>query len=72
MAAGPGTLRSVNPATGEELAIYAEHTPGDLDAALAGADAAQRAWATTSFAERRRYLEAAARLLRRGGTSTPG
>ena len=64
--AGTGTLRSVNPATGEELASYPEHTPGDLDAALAGADAAQRAWATTSFAERRRYLEAAARLLREG------
>ena len=61
-----GTLRSVNPATGEELASYPEHTPGDLDAALAGADAAQRAWATTSFAERRRCLEAAARLLREG------
>jgi len=61
-----GTLRSVNPATGEELAAFAEHTSGELESALAGADAAQRAWATTSFAERRRCLEAAARLLREG------
>ena len=61
-----GTLRSVNPATGEELAAFAEHTSGELEAALAAADAAQRAWATTSFAERRRCLEAAARLLREG------
>jgi succinate-semialdehyde dehydrogenase / glutarate-semialdehyde dehydrogenase len=61
-----GRLRSVNPATGEELAAFAEHTPGELESALAAADAAQRAWATTSFAERRRCLEAAARLLREG------
>jgi succinate-semialdehyde dehydrogenase/glutarate-semialdehyde dehydrogenase len=61
-----GTLRSVNPATGEELAAFAEHTPEELESALAAADAAQRAWATTSFAERRRCLEAAARLLREG------
>ncbi|HET9291876.1 MAG TPA: NAD-dependent succinate-semialdehyde dehydrogenase, partial [Actinomycetes bacterium] len=61
-----GTLRSVNPATGEELAAFAEHTPEVLESALAAADAAQRAWATTSFAERRRCLEAAARLLREG------
>jgi succinate-semialdehyde dehydrogenase/glutarate-semialdehyde dehydrogenase len=61
-----GTLRSVNPATREELASFAEHTPAELEAALAAAGAAQRAWATTSFAERRRCLEAAARLLREG------
>jgi succinate-semialdehyde dehydrogenase / glutarate-semialdehyde dehydrogenase len=59
-----GTLRSVNPATGEELASFAEHTPNELEWALAAAAAAQREWATTSFAERRRCLEAAARLLR--------
>jgi succinate-semialdehyde dehydrogenase/glutarate-semialdehyde dehydrogenase len=61
-----GTLWSVNPATGEELASFAEHTPAELEAALAAADTAQREWATTSFAERRRCLEAAARLLREG------
>ena len=61
-----GSLQSVNPATGEALAAFAEHTPAELESALAAADAAQRAWATTSFAERRRCLEAAARLLREG------
>jgi succinate-semialdehyde dehydrogenase/glutarate-semialdehyde dehydrogenase len=66
MGGPPGSLRSVNPATGEELASYPEHTAEELDQALAAADAAQRAWATTSFAERRRCLEAAARLLREG------
>ena len=62
----PGMLRSVNPATGEELASYPEHTAEELDQALAAADSAQRAWAQTSFAERRRCLEEAARLLREG------
>jgi succinate-semialdehyde dehydrogenase / glutarate-semialdehyde dehydrogenase len=66
MAGPPGALRSVNPATGQELASYPEHTAEELDQALAAADAAQRAWAMTSFAERRRCLEAAARLLREG------
>jgi succinate-semialdehyde dehydrogenase / glutarate-semialdehyde dehydrogenase len=60
------TLRSVNPATGEELAGFPEHTAEELEAALAEADAAQRAWRLTSFAERRRHLEEAARLLRDG------
>ncbi len=31
----PGMLRSVNPATGEELASYPEHTAEELDQALA-------------------------------------
>ena len=62
----PEMLRLVNPATGEELASYPEHTPEELDQALAEAARAQRAWARTSFAERRRCLEAAARLLREG------
>jgi succinate-semialdehyde dehydrogenase / glutarate-semialdehyde dehydrogenase len=66
MAGGPGTLRSVNPATGEELTSFPEHTAGQLDEALAAAHAAQRAWAATSLAERRRCLEAAGRLLRQG------
>ncbi len=32
----PGMLRSVNPATGEELASYPEHTAEELDRALGG------------------------------------
>jgi succinate-semialdehyde dehydrogenase/glutarate-semialdehyde dehydrogenase len=64
MPSAPGELRSVNPATGEELASYPEHTAEELDQALAEADRAQRAWALTSFAQRRRNLAEAARLLR--------
>jgi acyl-CoA reductase-like NAD-dependent aldehyde dehydrogenase len=59
MAAGSG-LRSVNPATGEELAGFAEHTATELDRALAEADAAQRAWRATSLDERARVLAEAA------------
>ena len=65
MAAAPARLRSVNPATGEELAGFEEHTPEELDRALAEADAAQRAWSRTSMGERSRVLLEAARLLRR-------
>jgi acyl-CoA reductase-like NAD-dependent aldehyde dehydrogenase len=66
MAGVTGTLRSVNPATGEELASFSEHTAEELGRALAEADAAQREWRQTSFAERRRCLQEAARLLRSG------
>ena len=65
MAAAMARLRSVDPATGEELASFEEHTPSELDRALAEADAAQRAWSRTSMGERSRVLLEAARLLRR-------
>jgi succinate-semialdehyde dehydrogenase/glutarate-semialdehyde dehydrogenase len=67
MANGGATLRSVNPATGEELAAFDEHPASQLDRALADADAAQRAWRRTSFGERSRVLLEAARLLRERG-----
>jgi acyl-CoA reductase-like NAD-dependent aldehyde dehydrogenase len=37
MAAVTGTLRSVNPATGEELASFGEHTAEELERALVAA-----------------------------------
>jgi len=64
MANGGATLRSVNPATGEELAAFDEHPVEELDRALAEADAAQRAWRRSSFGERSRVLLEAVRLLR--------
>ena len=57
-------LRSVNPATEEELASFAEHAAEDLDRALAEADAAQRDWARTPLEERSEVLVGMARLLR--------
>jgi len=64
MADGRARLRSVNPATGEELASFEEHRAGELDQALSEADAAHQAWRRTSFGERARVLLEAARLLR--------
>jgi succinate-semialdehyde dehydrogenase / glutarate-semialdehyde dehydrogenase len=59
-----GTLRSVDPATGDEVATYPSFTATEVDAALAAAHEAQRAWRGTSFDERARLLTGAARLLR--------
>jgi len=59
-----GTLRSVDPATGDEVARYPALTATEVDAALAAAYEAQRAWRGTSLDERARLLAGAARLLR--------
>jgi len=49
-------LRSVNPATGEEIAAYPELDPGALEAKVAAAAAAYRQWRTTSLEERTALL----------------
>jgi succinate-semialdehyde dehydrogenase / glutarate-semialdehyde dehydrogenase len=59
-----GTLRSVDPATGDEVASYPTLSGAEIDAAVAAADQAQQAWRATSFDERARHLTEAARLLR--------
>jgi hypothetical protein len=64
MVDGMARLRSVNPATEEELASFAQHTAEDLDRALAEADAAQRDWERTPLEERAHVLVEIARLLR--------
>src|SRR5262249_24940948 len=57
-------LRVVNPAAGAVLAELPADGPAEIDAAVARAQAAQRAWAAASGAERGRVLQRAARLLR--------
>ena len=59
-----GSLRVVNPATGEVLAELAAVGPAQIDAAVTEAAAAQKKWAAMSGAERGRILQRAARLLR--------
>jgi succinate-semialdehyde dehydrogenase / glutarate-semialdehyde dehydrogenase len=59
-----GTLRSVDPATGDEVAGYPTFTPAEIEAAVAAADRAQQAWRGVSLDERARRLAEAARLLR--------
>jgi succinate-semialdehyde dehydrogenase / glutarate-semialdehyde dehydrogenase len=49
-----GTLRSVDPATGDEVASYPAFTASKVDAALAAAHEAQRVWRGTSLGERAR------------------
>jgi succinate-semialdehyde dehydrogenase / glutarate-semialdehyde dehydrogenase len=59
-----GTLRSVDPVTGDEVGSHPTFTTAEVEAAVAAADEAQRAWRGVSFAERARLLTGAARLLR--------
>lgn len=51
-------VRCVDPATGELLGAVRVDPPAAVDAAVARARAAQAAWGRTSFAERRRVLQA--------------
>ncbi|HEY6824149.1 MAG TPA: transcriptional regulator BetI, partial [Steroidobacteraceae bacterium] len=58
------SIRVINPATGEELAVLAVDGPQQVDAAVARARVAQKAWAAQTAAQRGRVLQRAARLLR--------
>lgn len=49
-------LKSINPATGVEIAAHAELTPGDLDAKLSRAAATFAVWSQTRIAERTNIL----------------
>jgi acyl-CoA reductase-like NAD-dependent aldehyde dehydrogenase len=51
-------IQCVDPATRAPLGSVRVDSPADVDAAVARAKVAQKAWATSSFAERRRVLGA--------------
>ena len=51
-------IHCVNPATGAPLGSVRVDSPADVDAAVARAKLAQKTWAKSSFAERRRLLGA--------------
>jgi len=55
--------RSVNPATGEILKTFTEHTNEQMMNALALADEAFRTWAARRFSERSKIIATAAQLL---------
>jgi succinate-semialdehyde dehydrogenase / glutarate-semialdehyde dehydrogenase len=57
-------FQSINPATGEVIATYPEHSDAEARRALAAA-VAQRDWRALSFAERAGPLNQAAAILRR-------
>ncbi|HEU5184706.1 MAG TPA: NAD-dependent succinate-semialdehyde dehydrogenase [Gemmatimonadaceae bacterium] len=57
------SLRSINPATGELLGTFEEHTSSEVDARVAKAHNAWRRWRTTAFAHRATVMVRAAELL---------
>lgn len=57
-------LHSLNPATGQTLGHYDEHTPATVDQRLAAGAAAQRGWRQAPLQERLALLRALARALR--------
>jgi succinate-semialdehyde dehydrogenase/glutarate-semialdehyde dehydrogenase len=58
------TITVVDPATEQEIGSYPEHGPEQIEAALATADAAFRAWRTRPASERAELLTAVAAVLR--------
>jgi succinate-semialdehyde dehydrogenase/glutarate-semialdehyde dehydrogenase len=64
MTGAPTELRSIDPATEAVLARFAVHTPAEVEAILAAADAAQQEWRRRSFDERGRALRRLATVLR--------
>src|ERR1700721_1822495 len=59
----PVPYRSVNPATGEILKTFTEHTDQEMMDALAKADSAFVSWAACSIEERAKIIAGAAKLL---------
>jgi succinate-semialdehyde dehydrogenase/glutarate-semialdehyde dehydrogenase len=57
-------LESINPATGALLGRYPAATADEIEDAISGADAAQRAWRRTSFPERSEAMRRLAAHLR--------
>jgi len=64
MSTGLRGIGVVNPATGEELAVYDEFAPEEIERALAEAHDAQARWRDVPFVERRRLMHGAAAVLR--------
>ena len=60
----PDSFKTINPATGEVLATIKVAGPAEIDAAVAAAQQAQRAWAAKTGTERGRILHRAAQILR--------
>ncbi|HKA86324.1 MAG TPA: NAD-dependent succinate-semialdehyde dehydrogenase [Haliangiales bacterium] len=56
-------IATVNPATGETVRTFAEHTDGEIETRLARAAAAFRTWRRSAPADRSRLLARAAELL---------
>jgi succinate-semialdehyde dehydrogenase / glutarate-semialdehyde dehydrogenase len=64
MSTGLKGIGVVNPATGEELAVYHELAPEGIERAVTEAHDAQARWRDVPFGERRRLMHSAADVLR--------
>ena len=58
------SYRSINPATGEVLKTFTEHTDNQVMDALSAADSAFRDWAEQPFSERSKIMGRSAQILR--------
>jgi succinate-semialdehyde dehydrogenase/glutarate-semialdehyde dehydrogenase len=58
------TMTAINPATGQEIKTYPTLTPEEVNRAIREVDQAFQDWRHTSFEERRRLMNEAARILR--------
>lgn len=58
------TFTTTNPATGEHLATYEQHTPQQVERIISAAHEAFPAWSSRSFEQRAQVLRKAAELLR--------
>jgi len=59
------SIATVNPATGRRIRSYREHTPREVESALARSARAFAGWRRRPFAERSRILRSVASVLRR-------
>ncbi len=57
------TIASINPANGQTLRTFPEHTDAEVEAAVARAATVARTWPRTTFAERRAIVARAADVL---------
>jgi len=59
------TIATIDPTTGEVLKEFAAHSPEEVEERVAAADAAYRALASTTFAQRAEWMRNAAAILER-------
>lgn len=59
----PGMVRCVNPATGHVLGYVPVDTPDSINEKIDRARLAQKRWATTSFADRRKVISVMAKAV---------
>jgi succinate-semialdehyde dehydrogenase/glutarate-semialdehyde dehydrogenase len=57
-------IMSINPATGEEISSYEEHSPDEISTIIGNVDQARRRWKSVTFAERTDLMRRAASILR--------